>query len=193
MHSAEHQQGGEGMELRLRSVSPQDAAWLFAWYCDFESGFFWHVDRRVLSFDQFVARLNSILRTSELRIAVDSRSDKPVACCLLHSLRSWDAWSHLAIYVEPSYRDPDTLHRVAQEAARFSFAGHPTLRKVYVETYGFASYLDKALEDIGFVEEGVTPGHFWFGDSYWARRRMALYQDAWRQDSERRAPPEETE
>jgi len=162
-------------------ISPADVPLLFGWYCDFESTFIWHLDRRVRSYRKFADMVLDLVTGSELSL-IEDNENQPVGCTLLYASRPSDGWSHLALYLPLTRRDFEIVEEAAKVAIARAFHLHASLRKIYMETYDFMPFPAMAFEKIGFIQEAVTPEHFWFYDRFWARRRLALYRARWEAD-----------
>jgi len=153
---------------------------LLRWYGDAGSPHFWNLHRRILTYRGFLEQLQQMLNSTELRVICQLPSREPIGYCQTYSIRSWDGWAYVTMFLTPEHRYGEEPVEAAILGVDAAFSAHP-LRKIYSDVYGFSSYLQAALETIGFSEEGITPNHYWFNDQFWARLRLALYREQWQE------------
>lgn len=169
----------ESLKLELRHVEAADYPVLFRWYGDAQLPHFWNFHRRILRYRGFVEQLEQMMGSTDLRLICQLPALEPIGYCQAHDLNPWDGRAYLALYLTSDHRCGPEVTEAAMLGLDMVFLTYPMIRKVYSEVYGFASYLQSAFEALGFVEEGVTPNHYWFTDRFWTRLRLALYRDQW--------------
>ncbi len=157
----------------LREISPEDLGTLFAFHGDPTYPHYWSRRRRWLTFPDFVRFLREMQRASRLMVAVDA-AGAAIGYVQLLGLRAGEGTAFLAFYLSPSARSFAATRSTVRLAVEW-VTGLTTLRKLYCESFDFESYASEALEEEGFLVEGITPGHYWYRDRYWARVRRARY------------------
>lgn len=171
---------GELPRLQLRPIEVDDHPLLFRWYGDVSLPHFWNFHRRILAYRGFVEQLGQLAASMELRLICLVPTGEPIGYCQGYDLRPWDGFAYFTMYLTPEHRYAQEPTEAAMPGLNMLFSTYP-LRKVYSEVYGFASYVQAALEALGFVEEGITPNHYWFRDRFWPRVRLAIYRERWQE------------
>jgi RimJ/RimL family protein N-acetyltransferase len=172
----------EGRWVRMRPVSRADYGTLFQWRSDVEMVHLWNLTRRTSVFEQFIAEFEQTIKDSLFMVVIDRESERLIGYGQSYNASPWDRWLYLAAYVVEHYRNMPHFPEAAILSLDVLFRWYP-LEKIYLEVYDFASWA-QLLPQVGFVEEGYTPNHFWHDGRYWGLTRYALYRDRWSKSSE---------
>ena len=164
----------EPTELRIRPLEVTDQFAVFRWYGDSTQPHLWNERRQLLTFVGFNGLLETIARTSRIRVIEDAARE-PVGYAQLYHQRVWDETGKLALYLDPPHREPPIVRAALRLSTAWAFT-FPAVRKVYVETYQFQEVLASALADLGFAQEGEVRAAYWFDGEYWTRTRWAAYR-----------------
>jgi RimJ/RimL family protein N-acetyltransferase len=173
-----------GRWVVLRPVLASDYETLYGWASDLADLYLWSHDRRVLVYQDFVARLEANLRQSQSYLVVERTRDLPIGFCQAYDLNSTEGWVSFLTYVVPEFRRRPHPAEAALILLDILFKYFP-IRKVYADVFEYNTDSYDILTSHGmFREEARLPNHIWYEDRFWAVIKLALYREQYRQGRE---------
>lgn len=166
-----------GRWVALRPVLPPDYITLYQWAADLRYLFLWSSDRRVLSYQEFVARIERALATTQTYLITERDAELPIGFAQAYDMNLAEGWSSILFYIVPEYRKGPHPAEAGLIMFDLLFKYFP-LRKLYADIfeYNTDSY-DILVSHGGFREEARLPNHIWYEYRYWALIKLALYRE----------------
>ncbi|MGB2694316.1 MAG: GNAT family protein [Dehalococcoidia bacterium] len=166
-----------GRWVILRPVLPPDYPVLYSWAADLRSLYLWSFDRRVPSYQDFVARVENSLRETQSYLIAEKSVGTPIGFCQGYDMNLAEGWASFLLYVVEGYRKRPHPAEAGIILLDILFKYFP-LRKVYADVFEYnEDSFDILVNNGGFREEARLPNHIWYEDRYWAVIKLALYRE----------------
>lgn len=172
-----------GRLVNLRPLGRDDYPTLFRWRSSLDTVHILNFRRKIATYEEFVADLEPLLRTSIMLLIRENRGGSPIGYALAYNMTPWDGWLTVGIYVEEEYRLKGHGGEAALLCIDALFRWFP-LRRIYTEIYDFAEPIVRLVEAMGFEEVGCLPEHYWHQDRHWDLHTMMLTRERWRRQRE---------
>lgn len=166
-----------GRWVTLRPIGREDYPVFFRWRSTLEVNLL-NFNRRIASYEEFVAELERLMSTSALFLVRDNQLGVPIGYVLGYHLNPWDGWMFVGAYIEKEFRYRGHGGEATLLGLDIAFRQFP-VRMVYTEVYDYAGPLLRMTKAIGFEEVGYQPDHYWHEDQFWGLYGLALTRERW--------------
>jgi RimJ/RimL family protein N-acetyltransferase len=173
-----------GRWVTLRPVLPPDYPVLYTWASDLRSLYLWSLDRRVPSYQEFVARIERSLSETQSYLVSERATEAPIGFCQAYDMNLSEGWGSFLLFMSEDYRKRPHAAEAALILLDLMFKYFP-LRKIYADSFEYNRDSYDILINSGFREEARLPNHIWYEDRYWAIIKLALYREDFNVERER--------
>jgi RimJ/RimL family protein N-acetyltransferase len=173
-----------GRWVSLRPVLPPDYPVLYGWSSDLRDLYLWLTDRRVPSYQDFVARIERALRETQSYMILERATERPIGFCQAYDMNLIEGWASFLLYVTREFRKEPQPAEAGLILLDLLFKYFP-LREVYADVFEYNTDSHSLLTKHGFREEARLPEHIWYESRCWAIIKLALYREDYYEGRER--------
>lgn len=167
-----------GKRVRLRPLEEADMSTMYGWRNDMSSLHLWSVRRHIVTFDEFVAELETDFATDRhIQLMIERTADSSVVGTIYsYNAQFIDGHCWITTYVKHGKTGMGFgAEAVALMLAYlFSYFG---FHKIYAEVYDYNEASTQSLVSAGFVEEGRFREHRFFAGKRHDVIRYAIYSN----------------
>ncbi len=174
----------EGRWVTLRGVCRDDYLTLYEWRSDVRSLHLWNLQRRVPPYEEFVAEFERMLPQSIVFLVGDKASSHPIGFAQAYNTSGFGGFTHVLLYFVEGARGSRRAGEAGLLFGDYLF-GYFNFRKIYGDAFEYNLESIRALDNIGFEEEGRQREHIFYADRFWDLIRYSISREQWREVRDR--------
>ncbi|MPZ23764.1 MAG: GNAT family N-acetyltransferase [Dehalococcoidia bacterium] len=167
-----------GRWVTLTPALPDDLDAMYAWRVAADGLHLWSVNRKLPSFGEARAEIETIVVNSLLFLIARNRRGDPIGFIQFYNASPVDGFCYFMEYIAPPFQATLAAGEMPIIATEYLFDSFP-FRKLYAEVYDHNPRSFRQLKRAGFIEQGYTPDHVYYKGVYWGITRLALTREGW--------------